>query len=210
MKARHRIAGLEFAALDPVDNRQEADAQAAQFGNGTASFTVNASSAPAPTPTPAPAAGNSLVLHVSGDSGHGDPQFVVKLDGQQIGGVQTATASHDAGQSQDIALNLGAVDATKAHDLSISFVNDGFGGSHATDTNLYVGGVTLDGQHVDGGAFTSNNASLGYDSSDPHAAVMVSRFSVGAASLSAPATATVAYDRGGHGEPEPGDDHGGR
>ena len=65
------------------------------------------------------------------------------------------------------------VDASKAHDLSISFVNDGTGGSHATDTNLYVGGFDINGKHVDGGAFASNNASLGYDAIDPHAAVMV-------------------------------------
>src|SRR3954447_26796090 len=46
---------------------------------------------------------------------------------------------------------------------------------------------------------------------DPHAAVMVARFSVGSP-LVAPtrATTTVADDHGGHGEPEPGDDHGGR
>ena len=44
---------------------------------------------------------------------------------------------------------------------------------------------------------------------DPHASVMVSRFTVGGAQLAA-ATTTVADDHGGHGEPEPGDDHGGR
>lgn len=45
---------------------------------------------------------------------------------------------------------------------------------------------------------------------DPHAAVMVSRFSVGGAPVSAQATTAPADDHGGHGEPEPGDDHGGR
>jgi plastocyanin len=40
---------------------------------------------------------------------------------------------------------------------------------------------------------------------DPHASMMVGRFAVGGAA----ATATT-DDRGGHGEPEPGDDHGGR
>ena len=45
---------------------------------------------------------------------------------------------------------------------------------------------------------------------DPHASVMVARFAVGGATLAkAPAT-PVADDHGGHGEPEPGDDHGGR
>lgn len=56
---------------------------------------------------------------------------------------------------------------------------------------------------------------------DPHAAVMVARFSVGGASvLPTRATTTGADDhgvhaepgddKGGHGEPEPGDDNGGR
>jgi plastocyanin len=43
---------------------------------------------------------------------------------------------------------------------------------------------------------------------DPHASVMVSRFSVGGAALAAQQTPT-ADDHGGHGEVEPGDDHGG-
>lgn len=44
---------------------------------------------------------------------------------------------------------------------------------------------------------------------DPHASVMVGRFSVGGAQLAAATTTTVTDDHGGHGEPEPGDDHGG-
>ena len=46
---------------------------------------------------------------------------------------------------------------------------------------------------------------------EPHAAAMVSRFAVGGAPLASARTAPpVADDHGGHGEPEPGDDHGGR
>jgi plastocyanin len=45
---------------------------------------------------------------------------------------------------------------------------------------------------------------------DPHAAVMVAHFTVGSASLASAGVKTVADDHGGHGEPEPGDDHGGR
>ena len=45
---------------------------------------------------------------------------------------------------------------------------------------------------------------------DPHASVMVSRFSVGGAALATTRTATTVDDHGGHGDPEPGDDHGGR
>jgi plastocyanin len=46
---------------------------------------------------------------------------------------------------------------------------------------------------------------------EPHAASMVSRFAVGGAPLTAARTTPpVADDHGGHGEAEPGDDHGGR
>ena len=34
---------------------------------------------------------NALVLHVSEDAYQGDAQFVVSIDGQQVGGVQTAS-----------------------------------------------------------------------------------------------------------------------
>jgi hypothetical protein len=150
------------------DGRHFADARATLYGNGTASFMIDA--APAPAPAPAP---STVVLHVSGDSGHGNPQFIVKVDGRQVGGTLSTWASHDAGRWQDVTVNLGPVDASKAHDLSISFINDAYGGSHATDTNLYVGGLEINGRHVDGNAFASNNASLGYDWIDGHAAVMV-------------------------------------
>jgi hypothetical protein len=45
---------------------------------------------------------------------------------------------------------------------------------------------------------------------DPHAAVMVAHFTVGSPSLATASPATAVDDHGGHGEPEPGDDHGGR
>ena len=158
------------------DGQHFAGAKGSLLGNGTASFSIGASAAPSPAPAPAPTpapAVSTAVLHVSGDNGHGNPQFIVKVDGQQVGGTLGTSASHDAGRWQDLTVKLGAIDATKAHDLSISFVNDGTGGSHATDTNLYVGGMEVDGHHVDGSAFASNNASLGYDAIDSHAAVMV-------------------------------------
>lgn len=90
--------------------------------------------------------GNSdwLDLHVSGDSWQGGAQFNVTIDGKQIGGTQTVTASHAAGATQDISLSgnwgLGA------HTVGISFINDAYGGTAATDRNLYVNQVSYDGQ----------------------------------------------------------------
>lgn len=95
---------------------------------------------------PAPTSG--LVLNVSEDAWMGDAQFVVHLDGQQVGGVYTATASHAAGQSQALVLAGTVPDGT--HQVSVTFVNDAYGGSTNADRNLYVDGASYNGQAIAG------------------------------------------------------------
>jgi hypothetical protein len=155
------VDGSAFASNDASLGYDALDGGAAvMVVNGTASYQVAD-------------AGGELVLRVSGDDGHGDPQFAVEVDGQQVGDLLSVTASHDAGQWQDIPVDLGAIDLSEARDLSIRFVNDGTDGPHATDTNLYVAGLELNGQYVQGNAFASNDAALGHDAIEPNAAVMV-------------------------------------
>ena len=90
-------------------------------------------------------ANNLLVLNVSEDAWMGNAQFTVMVDGRQVGGVQTVTASHGAGQSQDIAL-VGDFNGTSGHaDVAINFLNDAWGGTAATDRNLHVEAITLNG-----------------------------------------------------------------
>ncbi len=106
-------------------------AGATLLSNGTMSFIVG-------TP-PAVSVGsgtNKAVLHVSEDAWQGDAQFTVKIDGQQVGGTQTAMASHSAGQTQEFDI-LGAF-TVGTHQVAVSFLNDAYGGSAATDRNLYV------------------------------------------------------------------------
>ena len=130
---------------------------------------------PAPVPAPAPAASDAgtVTVHVSGDhwAGHagGDPQFVVLVDGQQIGGVQTVSAVHDNGQWQDITLNG---NFANPQEVDVKFLNDTYGGSHATDVNLYVGSITVNG-HTYAGTSGTDNAAGTFASMDPNAAVMV-------------------------------------
>jgi aryl-phospho-beta-D-glucosidase BglC (GH1 family) len=45
-----------------------------------------------------------LHLSVAEDAWQGDAQFVVAIDGKQVGGIYTATASHAAGEWQDVAI----------------------------------------------------------------------------------------------------------
>jgi len=90
----------------------------------------------------------TLVLHVSEDAYKGDAQFVVSVDGQPVGGIQTATAIRDAGQSQDFTLTgkFGSV----AHTVGVTFLNDAWGGTAATDRNLIVDAVDFNGSKIAG------------------------------------------------------------
>jgi hypothetical protein len=113
---------------------------------------------------------SSLTLHVSEDAWNGDAQFKVLVDDQQVGGVQTATASHGGGQWQDVTVNgdFGG----GAHTVSVQFVNDAWGGWSGADRNLYVQSVDINDQHIAGNTAT-NNAAAGAETADPSAAVMV-------------------------------------
>ncbi len=108
-------------------------------------------STPAPTLTPAPAPSTTdvIALHLSEDAWMGDAQFIVSVDGQQYGGVQTVTALH--GLAQDQTFNLQGAFSVGAHDLAISFINDAWGGTPDTDRNLYVDGIDLNGTPQPGG-----------------------------------------------------------
>ena len=88
-------------------------------------------------------AADTLAFRVSGDAFVGDAQFIVKVDGVQVGGAQTTHASHAQGQSEDITLQG---DFTGAHDVSITFINDAYNGP-GQDRNLYVDQLSLNG-HV--------------------------------------------------------------
>jgi beta-glucanase (GH16 family) len=117
----------------------------------------------------------TITLHVSGDDwvghpGGGDPEFLVLVDGQQVGGVQTVTAVHNAGQWQDITVSG---NFSSPHEVDVRFINDAYGGTDTQDINLYVDSIVVNGQHFDG-AQAANNASGGYtDPTDPNAAIMV-------------------------------------
>ena len=84
-----------------------------------------------------------IAVGISEDAYQGDAQFTVSVDGTQIGGTQTATASHAAGKSQVFNV-LGAFGAGP-HKVSVNFLNDAWGGTAATDRNLYVDGFTAGG-----------------------------------------------------------------
>ena len=96
----------------------------------------------APPPTP------GLVLHLAEDAYQGDAQFTVAVDGRQLTPAQAVTALYKAGASQ--AFSFKDLFTAGTHDVAVSFVNDLYRGTPATDRNLYVksadyGGVALVG-----------------------------------------------------------------
>ena len=84
---------------------------------------------------------DTLAVSVSEDAWQGDAQFTFAMDGVQIGGTQTATATRAAGASQtyDIEGNFAG-----SHTATVTFLNDAWAGTAQTDRNLYVNGVTID------------------------------------------------------------------
>ncbi|MGE7416608.1 carbohydrate-binding domain-containing protein, partial [Methylobacterium tarhaniae] len=88
----------------------------------------------------------SILLTISQDAWQGDAQYTVSVDGRQVGGVQTAQSLHGSGRSDQI-LVLGDW-GSGSHAVSVNFLNDAYGGSAATDRNLYIDGATYRGAAV--------------------------------------------------------------
>ena len=147
-----------------LDGTAAANGSATLFSNGTATFSVSggtAAAAPTPTPPPvpppapppvAPPSAGPLGLPLSEAAYLGDAQFVVNVDGQQVGGTQTATALHGAGQTQDFT--IGGALGTGPHQVGVTFLNDLYAGTPTTDRNLYVDGASLNGSAVSGDSAT--------------------------------------------------------
>jgi len=99
---------------------------------------------------------NTLTLSVAGDSFNGDAQFIVLVDGQQIGGVQTATTAFSAGSGQFQDISITGQFTLNPGEVEVRFVNDIYGGSSSTDRNLYVNKLTLGNGRVFEGEAANN------------------------------------------------------
>ena len=121
------------------DGQDAAGAPAALFENGTANFTT-------------PAGATPITVHLAEDAWNGDAQYSIAVDGKTLVQDGTATASHALGQTQSI--DLQAVLSAGTHNVSVSFLNDAWGGTASTDRNLYVTGIDVNGTAVAGGTAT--------------------------------------------------------
>ncbi|MDB5314180.1 MAG: Cadherin, partial [Rhodospirillales bacterium] len=84
---------------------------------------------------------DSLVLKISQDAYLGSAQYDIAVDGLKINSTPiTAAALHSSGLFDTVTV-LG--NWTGNHAVSVSFLNDVWGGTAATDRNLYVDGITF-------------------------------------------------------------------
>jgi hypothetical protein len=118
---------------------------------------------PAPPVAPMPArvefgvGADTLVLWTTENAYNGDAQYTIKVDGVQVGGIQTAIAWDGAGMGADqvtVHGNWGG----GGHVVTLTFLNDAYGGTPAQDRNLYIAGVQYDGNWVAGGALLGNGS----------------------------------------------------
>lgn len=127
--------------------------------SGPISFGVADSLPTLPSTTTTVGSGSdTLVLKVSQDAYLGNAQFVVSLDGQQVGDVLTASSLHSDGTSDTV--NVLANLSPGQHTVAVNFFNDTFGGTSDTDRNLYIDSATYDGAVVDGAAQTLYSSGL--------------------------------------------------
>jgi hypothetical protein len=168
------VGGITFNGVDYPGQGQpntgagaDTDPNAAEvLSNGTVTFNdVGGSS-----PPPSGGSTSTIVLHLSEDAFQGDAQFTVAVDGVQQGTAQTVTASHSAGQVQDITLT-GDFGTQGPGTIDINFINDAWGGSADADRNLYVQSIDVNGVHFQGNT-ADNDAANGHAADDPSAAVM--------------------------------------
>jgi endoglucanase len=127
--ATTRSLYLDSVSLDGTAIAADADV------TSTTTETITAAAPPAATDT--------LTVNVAENAYAGNAQFVVLVDGVQVGGTQTVTALEASGQSQNITLTGDF--GPGSHTVSIKFLNYAQGGKPVQTRDLYVNSVTYDG-----------------------------------------------------------------
>jgi beta-glucanase (GH16 family) len=146
---------IRVYAHSPTSSGTSGSGSTSSSGSTSTSSTTPTSSTPVNTTIGS--GPDQLKLAISEDAYQGDAQYNVFVDGQQIGGTQTAHASHAAGQSDQVMVqgNWGS----GSHDVTVQFLNDLWNGTPSTDRNLYVDGASFDGidAHVQQALMSAGN-----------------------------------------------------
>ena len=144
-------------------------------GTGTTTPTTGTDSSTPPTTTtpttgtaPATTDGpDHLTLRMSEQSYKSiHAQFTVTVDGKQVGGTYTTTASH-ADKASD-SIDISGDWAPGTHQVNIHFANDEYGGWSGADRNLYLDGAKYNGTEIMGvakaitGGATNSDANFSF------------------------------------------------
>jgi ribosomal protein S11 len=123
--------------------KTESGTTASLMSNATQTFAVSSTAATVSGPA------DTVTVHLSEDAYSGNAQFKLLVDGKVVTTAQDVVASHAAGAWQDLSFsgNFG----TGSHTVGVQFTNDAYGGTAATDRNLYVNGIDVNGTHYGSG-----------------------------------------------------------
>ena len=137
------LAGLTYTA-GPSQGADTITVDVWNQGGFEAQKTISVTvGAPPPAPVTTGTGTDTLVLGISEDAYQGDAQFTVAIDGKQLGGTFATTALHAAAVTQNFIFKGDW--AIGAHTVTVNFLYDAWGGTAATDRNLYVNGLSYDG-----------------------------------------------------------------
>ncbi len=116
--------------------------QAGSIGYTDASSRPALTETPYANTTPVSSSTDTIVVSLSEDAWQSNAMADLLVDGRAVLRDQTVTASHAAGQTQQVTLT---VPSAASHVLSVAFTNDAYGGSPQTDRNLYIDGISVNG-----------------------------------------------------------------
>lgn len=102
----------------------------------------------------------TLSLRLSGDAWEGQPDFAIRVDGKLLGASQTVSAVHGQGGEQEFTYIGGF--GTGPHTVSVTFLNDAYGGTPETDRNLHVESIAFEGQVTEFQSVLLGNGTLDF------------------------------------------------
>lgn len=102
----------------------------------------------------------TLSLRLSGDAWEGQPDFAIRVDGKLLGASQTVSAVHGQGGEQEFTY-IGGFGAGP-HTVSVTFLNDAYGGTPETDRNLHVESIAFEGQVTEFQSVLLGNGTLDF------------------------------------------------
>ena len=146
--AKQTTAAQTLAMTDPPATTMTGATSASTSATTATTTTSTTPATSGATVPPANAAitpiTSTMVLNMSEDAWNGNAQFIVAIDGKPVGGPYTVTASHASGQNQAITIS-NIAENFQPHNIAVSFINDAYGGTPATDRNLYLSSIQFDG-----------------------------------------------------------------